>query len=119
MELMLDALRDLPHLREKTEEFDVFVKRFKEQKVLERAKFRVRIKPKASIESNGSSKPSAPIKLKLRDSSLSLEDQIKNNTVEFNTKKAPSITKIAAGNKTEPKIKSNNDTDYDGGIDFN
>ena len=119
MELMLDALRDLPHLREKTEEFDVFVKRFKEKKVLERAKFRVRIKPKASIESNGSSKPSAPIKLKLRDSSLSLEDQIKNNTEEFNTKKAPNITKITAGNKTEPNIKSNNDTDYDGGIDFN
>jgi hypothetical protein len=116
MELMLDALRDLPHLREKTEEFDVFVKRFKEKKVLERAKFRVRIKPKASIESNESSKPSAPIKLKLRDSSLSLEDQIKNNTEEFNTKKAPNIT---AGNKTEPNIKSNNDTDYDGGIDFN
>ena len=119
MELMLDALRDLPHLSEKAEEFDIFVKRFKEQKMLERAKFRVRIKPKVSIDSNGSSNPSASIKLKLRDSSLSLEDQIKNNTEELSTKKASNISKIAASNKIETNIKSNNDTDYEGGIDFN
>jgi tetratricopeptide (TPR) repeat protein len=102
MELMLDALRNLPNLREKAEEFDIFVKRFKQQKELDRAKPRVRIKPKASVESTGSSKPHTPIKPRLLETSLRLEEQIKNNAEKSNPKKTPNITTIAADNKIEP-----------------
>jgi hypothetical protein len=96
MELMVEALKDLPNMTEKAEKFDLIVKRFKQQKEKERTR----------------PKPKAPIRHK-RSESLSLETQIKDNADKFTTKKAPIPPKTAPANKIE------NDADYDGGIDFN
>jgi len=93
MELMTEALKNLPNMTEKAEKFDLLVKRFKKQKEKERVKPKAPIKPKAG-------------------ESLSLEDQIKENAERLGTKKdaiSPTI---------KPNSQTDSDIDYDGGIDF-
>ena len=102
MELMVEALKDLPNMAEKAEKFDLLVKRFKEKKEKERTK----------------PKPRVPMQAKLEES-LSLEDQIKDNADKFTAKKAPIPSKTTPDNKIAPKNKIESDMDYDGGIDFN
>ncbi|MGH1441311.1 MAG: hypothetical protein ACRBBR_14440 [Cellvibrionaceae bacterium] len=99
MELMVEALKNLPNMSDKAEKFDLLVKRFKKKKEKERAK------PKAPTK--------AALAPKLGDN-LTLEEQIKENA------KAESLAPNKA--RTPPKEappKQSNDIDYDGGIDFN
>jgi len=99
MELMVEALKNLPNMTDKAEKFDLLVKRFKKKKEKERAK------PKAPTK--------AALAPKLGES-LSLEEQIKENAEAENI--ASNKARIPP-KETPPK--PNNNVDYDGGIDFN
>lgn len=136
LDLMADALKDLPNMKKKSEEFDLFLKRFKGQKEKGSARPQELVKPTVSLKSKepikrkaplkpkapinpqsptkakASIKPKARIKPKHREKILSLEDQIKENAEKFATQKAP----VTPG--SSPDSKKEGDVDYDGGIDF-
>jgi hypothetical protein len=130
LELMAEALKDLPNMTRKSKEFDLFLTRFKGQKEKGLASPNEAIRPKVSFEPKEARKPKAPInpqasinvsmsikpkariKAKHLEKSLSLEDQIKENAEKFTTKISP----VRSG--SIPDNKKESGTDYDGGIDF-
>lgn len=108
MELMVEALRDLPNMAAKADQFDLLVKRFKKQK---------------EKEAKVNKKPKKP-RLGGADS-LVLEDQIKENALTLEPKEpglAPADSPKPASRQDKAQAPRSPSTDsgidYDGGIDF-
>jgi tetratricopeptide (TPR) repeat protein len=116
MELMLEALKNVPNMEQKAIEFDLFLKRFKEKQDKNRFMPKAPIKPIATIKPTIKSKIKKLVKGNIHQQSLSLEEQIKNNAEKYNTKK-PSVEPNKA---TEGSVDSDtkNNKDYGNGIDF-
>lgn len=118
MELMLEALRDLPHLSKKADEFDIFLRYIKVQKESERADSRVRIKSHIIVESKISSSAIAQVEPKLHQSSQVLEKIITSSDEQLGAIKTAVRTKVAVAHNTVHKQatdvnnKIDDDNDY-------
>lgn len=125
MDLMLEALRKLPHLSEKAQEFDVFIKHFRLQKESIRTEACARIKPNITLQPDALLKLDAAEKTKLHQANPALDEQIEKHLSELLTqKKMTSKVTVAdsqAGTQssTDTQIKTRKVVDYDSGIDSN